>query len=55
MVQPLLEIIAEYTGYKCTLIAGTALEEGDQESQVKMYVHPPMSLWCLLMLYFTVA
>ncbi len=35
-MQPLLELVSEYTGYYCTLIAGTPLVKGDQEFQIKM-------------------
>lgn len=36
VVQPLLELLREYTGFYLTLIAGVPLLSGEQEFKIKM-------------------
>ena len=40
MVQPLLELLRNYTGFHLVLLAGVALKEGSQSTDIQMYVGP---------------
>lgn len=42
VVQPLLEVLQDYTGLYCTIIAGVALPRGPQEFFLKVYVLPAL-------------
>lgn len=38
MVQPLLELLRNHTGFHLVLIAGVALKGGSQSTEIQMYV-----------------
>ena len=43
MVQPLLELLRKYTGFHLVLLAGVALKEGSQSTDIQMYAGPPLA------------
>ena len=45
MVQPLLELLRNYTGFHLVLLAGVALKEGSQSTNIQMYAGPLLAMF----------